>query len=44
MRPLPVEGAGRIMVVDTHPDRLRLAEKLGAIPIDASDDASVGRS
>ena len=36
-----VKGASKIMVVDTHPDRLRLAEKLGAIPIDDSDDSSV---
>lgn len=36
-----LKGASRIMVVDTHPDCLRLAEKLGAIPIDDSDESSV---
>lgn len=36
-----IKGASRIMVVDTHPDRLALAEKLGAIPIDDSDNQSV---
>lgn len=35
--------ASKIMVVDSHPDRLRLAEKLGAIPIDDSDGHSVER-
>jgi threonine dehydrogenase-like Zn-dependent dehydrogenase len=24
----------KVMVVDSHPDRLKLAEELGAIPID----------
>lgn len=29
-----VRGASKVMVVDRHPDRLRLAEKIGAIGID----------
>jgi glutathione-independent formaldehyde dehydrogenase len=32
-----IKGASKVMVVDSHPDRLKLAEKLGAIPIDDSD-------
>src|SRR6201994_4081314 len=35
-----VKGASKIMVVDSHPDRLKLAEKMGAIPIDDSDGTS----
>jgi glutathione-independent formaldehyde dehydrogenase len=31
-----IKGASQIMVVDRHPDRLRLAEQIGAIPIDDS--------
>ncbi|SEH53657.1 glutathione-independent formaldehyde dehydrogenase [Mycolicibacterium rutilum] len=31
-----IKGAEKIMVVDRHPDRLRLAEEIGAIPIDDS--------
>ncbi|MEW5927512.1 MAG: glutathione-independent formaldehyde dehydrogenase [Gemmatimonadota bacterium] len=31
-----IRGAARVMVVDRHPDRLRLAESIGAIPIDDS--------
>ncbi|MCS7479136.1 glutathione-independent formaldehyde dehydrogenase [Umezawaea endophytica] len=31
-----LKGAGRVWVVDRHPDRLALAEKIGAIPIDDS--------
>jgi glutathione-independent formaldehyde dehydrogenase len=31
-----IKGAGKVMVVDRHPDRLRLAESIGAIPIDDS--------
>jgi threonine dehydrogenase-like Zn-dependent dehydrogenase len=38
-----LKGASKIMVVDSHPDRLRLAEKLGAIPVDDSDGHSVER-
>jgi glutathione-independent formaldehyde dehydrogenase len=31
-----IRGASKVMVVDLHPDRLRLAEKIGAIAIDFS--------
>ncbi|MEU4237060.1 glutathione-independent formaldehyde dehydrogenase [Actinoplanes sp. NPDC026619] len=31
-----LRGASRVWVVDRHPDRLALAEKIGAIPIDDS--------
>ena len=31
-----IQGASKVMVVDHQPDRLRLAHKLGAIPIDES--------
>ena len=31
-----IKGAGKVMVVDRHPDRLRLAESIGAIAIDDS--------
>ena len=31
-----IKGASKVMVVDRHPDRLKLAEKIGAIPIDDS--------
>ncbi|MDQ1720579.1 MAG: glutathione-independent formaldehyde dehydrogenase [Pseudonocardiales bacterium] len=31
-----IKGAGKVMVVDRHPDRLRLAEGIGAIAIDDS--------
>jgi glutathione-independent formaldehyde dehydrogenase len=31
-----IKGAGKVMVVDRHPDRLRLAEQIGAIPVDDS--------
>ena len=31
-----VKGAAKVMVVDRHPDRLRLAEQIGAIAIDDS--------
>lgn len=31
-----VKGAAKVMVVDRHPDRLRLAEQVGAIAIDDS--------
>jgi threonine dehydrogenase-like Zn-dependent dehydrogenase len=31
-----LKGAGRVWVVDRHPDRLALAEKIGAIPVDDS--------
>jgi threonine dehydrogenase-like Zn-dependent dehydrogenase len=29
-----LKGASKIMVIDRHPDRLKLAEKIGAIAID----------
>jgi len=32
-----IKGASKVMVVDTHKDRLSLAEKMGAIPIDDSN-------
>jgi glutathione-independent formaldehyde dehydrogenase len=38
-----LKGAGMVMVVDTHKDRLKLAEKLGAIAIDDSGDEGVER-
>ena len=31
-----LKGASKVMVVDRHPDRLALAEKIGAMPIDDS--------
>lgn len=31
-----IKSASKVMVVDSHPDRLALAEKIGAIPIDYS--------
>jgi threonine dehydrogenase-like Zn-dependent dehydrogenase len=31
-----LKGASKVMIVDRHPDRLRLAEQIGAIPIDDS--------
>ena len=31
-----IKGAGKVMVVDRHPDRLRLAERIGAVAIDDS--------
>ena len=34
-------GAAKVMVVDRHPDRLRLAEQIGAIPIDDSKGSPV---
>ncbi|MDB5761441.1 MAG: zinc-binding dehydrogenase family protein [Herminiimonas sp.] len=36
-----IKGAGMVMIVDTHKDRLALAEKIGAIPIDNSDGSCV---
>ena len=38
-----IRGASKVMVVDHQADRLRLAEKMGAIPIDDSDGNSVER-
>jgi glutathione-independent formaldehyde dehydrogenase len=31
-----IKGASMVMVVDSHPDRLKLAGKMGAVPIDDS--------
>ena len=31
-----IKGASKVMVVDRHPDRLKLADQIGAIPIDDS--------
>ncbi|MDF2433036.1 MAG: glutathione-independent formaldehyde dehydrogenase, partial [Mucilaginibacter sp.] len=36
-----IKGANKIWVVDNHPDRLKLAEELGAIPIDFSKGSAV---
>ena len=36
-----IKGASKIMVVDNHKDRLALAEKMGAIPIDFSKAPAV---
>ena len=38
-----LKGASQVMVVDRHPDRLRLAEKIGAIPIDDSKGPPVAQ-
>src|ERR1700744_5870259 len=35
-----IKGASKVMVVDSHPDRLKLAEKIGAIPVDVTDGTS----
>ena len=39
-----IKGASKVMVVDRHPDRLKLAEKIGAIPIDDSKGSRVVKS
>ena len=31
-----IQGAKKVMIVDRHPDRLRLAEQVGVIPVDDS--------
>ena len=36
-----LKSASKVMVVDRHPDRLALAEKIGAIPIDDSKGSPV---
>ena len=36
-----IKGASKVMVVDIHKDRLALAEKAGAIPIDDTDGTCV---
>jgi len=38
-----VKGASLVMVVDTHKDRLALAEKIGAVPIDNTEGEAVER-
>ena len=38
-----LRGASRVMVVDHQPDRLRLAEKAGAMPIDDTDGDHIER-
>jgi threonine dehydrogenase-like Zn-dependent dehydrogenase len=38
-----LKGSARVMVVDTHGDRLALAEKIGAIAINDSDGSGVER-
>ena len=38
-----LKGACMVMVVDRHPDRLKLAEKIGAIAIDDSKESPVER-
>ncbi len=36
-----IQGASKIIVVDRHPDRLKLAKDLGAIPVDQSKGDAV---
>jgi threonine dehydrogenase-like Zn-dependent dehydrogenase len=36
-----LKSASKVMIVDRHPDRLALAEKIGAIPIDDSKGSPV---
>ena len=36
-----IKGADKIMVVDSHPDRLKLAKEYGGIPIDTSKGPAV---
>lgn len=38
-----IKGACKVMVVDRHPDRLRLAESIGAVAIDDSKESPVER-
>jgi glutathione-independent formaldehyde dehydrogenase len=38
-----LRGASKVMLVDHHPDRLRLAKKIGALPIDESEGSPVER-
>ena len=38
-----VRGASQVMIVDTHKDRLKLAEEIGAIPIDDTEGGGVER-
>ena len=36
-----LKGASKVMIIDRHPDRLRLAAKIGATPIDDSEGSHV---
>lgn len=36
-----IQGASKVMIIDRHPDRLRLAEEIGAIAIDDSKGSHV---
>jgi threonine dehydrogenase-like Zn-dependent dehydrogenase len=36
-----IKGASKVIIVDRHPDRLELARKIGAIPIDDSKESPV---
>ena len=36
-----IKGTNKIMVVDSHPDRLKLAKELGGIPIDTTKGSAV---
>jgi len=36
-----IKGASQVFVIDTHSDRLALAEKLGATPVNAAGDEAV---
>jgi glutathione-independent formaldehyde dehydrogenase len=36
-----LKGASKVMVVDRHPDRLGLASRIGAIPIDDSASSPI---
>ena len=38
-----IKGASQVMVVDTHKDRLKLAERIGAIAIDDTEGGGVAR-
>jgi len=38
-----IKGSSRVMVVDRHKDRLRLAEEIGAIAVDDSEGAHVDK-
>ena len=38
-----IKGAAKVMLVDRHPDRLRLAQEIGAVPIDDSKESPVER-
>jgi glutathione-independent formaldehyde dehydrogenase len=38
-----IKGASQVMIVDRHPDRLRLAEKIGAVTIEDSREDPIDR-